>query len=244
MYSRYGKYSGGERYSLVDNNTQNLIPDSGISYFKYQLNPFSSFEYTNGKGMWDLSATTMFPKPESKIVTSGLTEPLFIKGRDWDSAEQAYIQYNIDIARYANKSARVVFRFDNNTYVNSDYQIDLVNVSGTSYDFEGTGHSWQTTTVNTIDYNTATWTNLALSTANARWNFDTGGTPTAGAANTSAASGTYYAYAESTGMITYGSYFAWLRSPVISLGATPTLSFYLCRFVSGPYITVHLDIQA
>lgn len=245
MISRYGRYSGGQRKALVETAIGNelILSDSALRYYNYNVIPFDSFEYTQCKGIWDISTPEMFPKPESKVVTSGLTYPLFAKGYDWTSPEQAYIQYTINIARYANKSARVVFRFDNNGFNTSDYQIDLVNVSGTSYDFENTGHSWQTTTTSTINYSAATWSTLAVGTTNGRWNVDTAGTPTVGAANTAAASGSYYVYAESTGMSTTTNYFAWLRSPVIALGATPTLSFYLCRFVSGPYITVYLDIQ-
>ncbi len=245
MFTRYGKYTGGKRVALVNPATPGLVSQSGISYFQYAYIPFSKFEYTNLKGMWDLATTTTFPKPESKIITSGLTEPLFVRGLNWTSpTDQAYIQYTIDISRYRNKSARVVFRVDNNKLDTSDYQVDLVNISGTSYDFENTGHNWQTTTTNALTYDLATWSTLAVGTTNARWNVDTGGTPTVGAANTAAASGSYYVYAESTGTSLTTSYLMWLRSPIIALGATPTLSFYLCRNVSGPYFTVHLDVQA
>jgi hypothetical protein len=245
MYSRFGKYTGGQKYALVDPNLPGLTSESGINYYKYEYTNFFNFEYTNLKGMWDLSTTNMFPKPESKIVTSGLTEPLFVKGSNWITPdEQSYIQYTLDISRYRNKSARVVFRLDNNTFTTADYQVDLVNISGTSYSFENTGHNWQTSTNNAIRYDLATWATLAVGTTNGRWNVDTGGTPTVGAANTAAAGGTYYVYAETTNTSTVTSYFMWLRSPVIALGATPTLSFYLCRFANGPYFTVHLDVQA
>lgn len=248
MISRFGRYSGGERKALADFNSSGIKSDSSIEYQAIPYVPVftpQNFEYTYTKGIWGLSASEEFPKAESRIVTSGLTSPLFSKyGDAWTSAEQAYIQYTINISRYANKNARVVFRLDNFAFDAIDYQIDLVSVSGTTYSFENTGESWQTTTAHTQNYTSATWTTLAVGTTNGRWNVDTGGTPSPGAANTAAAGGSYYVYAETTGTTNVDFYRFWLRSPVIALGATPTLSFYLCRFVAppGPWLSVHLDI--
>lgn len=247
MKSRYGNYIGGKRPLMIDYTYWDMVSSSSkfipISEFYDKVFSDTDYDYTYGKGVWGLTSTMDFVKTDSKVTQSGLTGPLFSVGPTWDASEQSYIQYTIDIARYVNKSARVVFKLDiNGASGSSDYQLDLINVSGTSYSFENVTHSFQTTTAHTRLYEQATWTNVAVATTNARWNVDTGGTPS-GAASTSAAGGTYYIFGNSIGTPLYQNYRMWLRSPVVSLGATPTLSFYLCRFVAGPYLSVHLDIQ-
>ena len=236
MRGRYGGYTGGKKRLLYDYTTLKsesaIQADGAISA--------NSFDYTAGKGIWSLRSTNQFPKAINKTVASGLTSELFtIKNQN-----NAWTQRTINVSRYANKTARAVFRYINkNNSELADLQLDLVVLSGTTYSFENTGESFQTTTTDTRSYLSATWTNVAVATTNGRWNADTGGTPTTNAARTDAAGGTYYVYAETSGIGVADDYNFWLRSPAVALGASPTFTFYEARAGAGTgELYVYLDI--
>lgn len=237
MSGRYGGFTGGKRRLLYEfdklKSESALQADSPIDA--------GNFDYTSGKGIWSLRSTNQFPKAINQTVSSGLTSELLrIKGEN-----NAWTQRTINISRYANKSARVVFRYINRDGGEfGDFQLDLINVSGTSYSFENVSGSFQTNTTNNSRYSSITWSTISASTTGGRWNFDTGGTPTAGTARTDAAGGTYYVYAETSGNGAAEDYNFWLRSPIVSLGASPTLSFYEARLGSTiGELYVYLDIQ-
>lgn len=234
MRGRYGGYTGGKKRLLYDYTT--LKSESAFQADGAIL--ANNFDYTAGKGIWSLRSTNQFPKAINKSVASGLTSELFtVKNQN-----NAWTQRTINISGYANKTARAVFRYINkNNSELADLQLDLVVLSGTTYSFENTGETFQTTTTNTTRYTSATWTTVSVATTNGRWNADTGGTPTTNAARTDAAGGTYYVYAESSG--TSIDYNFWLRSPAVSLGASPTFTFYEARAGSSTgELYVYLDI--
>lgn len=236
MRGRYGGYTGGKKkllYDYTDLKSESALQADGATLA-------NNFDYTAGKGFWSLRSTNQFPKAVNKTVASGLTsELIIIKGQN-----NAWTQRTINISRYANKTARAVFRYINkNSSELADLQLDLIVLSGTTYSFENTGESFQTTTTDTRSYLSASWTNVSVATTNGRWNSDTGGTPTTNAARTDAAGGTYYAYAETSGIGAVKDYNFWLRSPAISLGASPTFTFYEARAGSGTgELYVYLDI--
>jgi len=236
MSGRYGAFTGGRRKLLYEFNT--LKSESALQA-DGAITP-TNFDYTSSKGIWSLSSTNQFPKSANKTVASGLTSELFaVNGQN-----NAWTQRTIDISRYANKTARVVFRYINkNESEVADLQLDLIVLSGTTYSFENISESFQTTTTDTKSYSSATWTAVSIATTNGRWNVDTGGTPTTNAARTDAAGGTYYVYAETTGTTTTNDYNFWLRSPAIALGASPTFTFYEARAgASTGELYVYLDI--
>jgi hypothetical protein len=236
MSGRYGGYTGGKKRLLNDYTT--LKSESAIQADGAIL--ANNFDYTSGKGIWSLRSTNQFPKATNKIVASGLTSE-FIRIKNQNNA---WTQRTIDISKYPNRTARAVFRYinTNNSEV-ADLQLDLIVLSGTTYSFENTGESFQTTTTDTRSYSSATWTNVSVATTNGRWNADTGGTPTTNAARTDAAGGTYYVYAETSGIGVVDDYNFWLRSPAVSLGASPTFTFYEARAGSGTgELYVYLDI--
>jgi hypothetical protein len=236
MSGRYGGYTGGRKKLLYDFNT---LKSGSALQADGAITP-NNFDYTSGKGIWSLGSTNQFPKSTNKTVASGLTSELFaVNGQN-----NAWTQRTINISRYANKTARAVFRYINkNESEVADLQLDLVVLSGTTYSFENVGESFQTTTTDTKSYSSATWTTVSVATTNGRWNVDTGGTPTTNAARTDAAGGTYYVYAETTGTTTTSDYNFWLRSPAIALGASPTFTFYEARAgASTGELYVYLDI--
>lgn len=237
MTGRYGGLWGGRKKLLTDFFTSRS--ESAV-----QADPAitpTDFDYTSSKGIWNLKSTSQFKKASNIVVASGLTSELIrIKG-----ANNAWTQRTINISQYANKSARVVFRYINRDSGElGDLQLDLISVSGTTYSFENVSESFQTNTTNNSRYSTITWSTIAASTTGGRWNFDTGGTPTVGTSRTDAAGGTYYVYAETSGNGAADEYNFWLRSPIVSLGASPTLSFYEARNGSTiGELFVYLDIQ-
>jgi len=155
----------------------------------------------------------------------------------------------VDISAYANEDVKLVFVYTNGTTGTSyqgDLQLDDIRLDGTTYSFESTGHSWQTTTTNTpvANYSSASFTNVAVGTTNGRWNSDAGGTPSSSTGLTTADAGTYYVYAETSGTSTSGHNYI-LRSPTVTLGSSPTLQYAEAR--SGGNIgtlNVYLDVQA
>ena len=98
---------------------------------------------------------------------------------------------------------RLVFGYVNGsqgTSFQGDIQLDDIRLDGTTYSFENTGHSWQTTTSNTLvsNYSSASFSTLATGTTTGKWNVDSGGTPSSGTGRTDADAGTYYVYAETS----------------------------------------------
>ena len=128
---------------------------------------------------------------------------------------------------------RLVFGYVNGsqgTSFQGDIQLDDIRLDGTTYSFENTGHSWQTTTSNTLvsNYSSASFSTLATGTTKAgKWNVDSGGTPSSGTGRTDADAGTYYVYAETSSGANGQGYI--LRSPAVTLGSSPTLSYAVAR---------------
>lgn len=234
--SRYGSLSGGRRQLL--SNYSDFKSKSSLQADNPQT-PIN-LDYTSGQGVWDLSSTTQFPKNVNREISLGLT-PELLQVKDTNNA---WSQRTVNISRYANRTARVVFRYINDLSGElGDIQLDLINLSGNSYSFENVGHSFETSTTNVSSYSLVSWTNIAVATTAGRWNVDTAGTPTANTARTDAADGTYYVYAETSSPGNSKDYNFWLRSPSVNLGANPTLTFYEARNGSTiGELYVHLEL--
>ena len=154
----------------------------------------------------------------------------------------------VDISAYANEDVKLVFIYTNGTGGTSyqgDLQLDDIRLDGTTYSFETSTESWETTTTNTpvANYSSASFTALGTGTLSYRWNRDALGTPSGSTGLTTADAGTYYVYAETSGSGTSGDNYI-LRSPTVTLGASPTLEYAEAR--SGGNIgtlNVYLDVQ-
>tara|TARA_R100001198_G_C5238005_1_gene215602 strand:- start:903 stop:2240 length:1338 start_codon:yes stop_codon:yes gene_type:complete len=156
---------------------------------------------------------------------------------------------NVDISAYAGEDVRLVFIYTNGssgTSYQGDLQLDDIRLDGTTYSFEtSTDEGWQTTTSDTSSssYASGSFTSLITSTTSYRWNRDAFGTPSGSTGLTTADAGTYYVYAETSGSNTLGDNYI-LRSPVVTLGSSPTLQYAEAR--SGGNIgtlNVYLDVQ-
>jgi len=155
---------------------------------------------------------------------------------------------NVDISAYAGEDVKLVFIYTNGssgTSYQGDLQLDDIRLDGTTYSFEASTESWQTSTtdVPASSYSGASFVSLATGTTSYRWNRDAFGTPSGSTGLSTADAGTYYVYAETSGSGTLGDNYV-LRSPTVTLGSSPTLQYAEAR--SGGNIgtlNVYLDVQ-
>jgi hypothetical protein len=163
------------------------------------------------------------------------------------SASWSLENLNSAVAAYSGSTARVVFKYRGGTSFTGDIQLDAITLGGTTAGFEAGIDSYQTSTSTdgaTSAYTSVTsWTALQTSTLAGRWNRDTGTTPSAGTGGLGAYAGSYFVYAETSGVGTPSKYF-WLRGPEIVI--TPAvLQFALGRQgATIGTIEVYLDITA
>ena len=127
---------------------------------------------------------------------------------------------------------RLVFKYTNGTtgtYIyNGDIQIDLIDIDGTTYDFENTGEGFQTSAAGETSYGSVSWQSLAVGETAERFNVHTGDTGSSDTGNLGAASGSYFVYAETSSPVVNGDVF-WLRSPEITFDGSTPISFYVGR---------------
>ena len=203
-------------------------------------------DYSKSGGIWDLTSTTQFAKTDTGggggSAPLGLSSSLLtISGQN-----DAWLQRTIDISSYANSTVYLVFQYLNTQGTfESDIQLDLIEIDGNTYSFENQTHSFQTSDGG--DYSTyagVTWANLAVEEDNrGLWQVDQGGTPSGNTGRTDAADGSYYVYAEMSGNAANANYNLWLRSPEITLGSSPTLTFYEARTGADiGQLDVYLDV--
>ena len=84
------------------------------------------------------------------------------------------------VAAYSGSTGRLVFKYLSGSSFRGDLQLDAITLGGTTAGFESGVDSYQTSTSTngaTSAYTSVTsWTNVATSTINGRWNRDTGNT--------------------------------------------------------------------
>lgn len=258
MSNRYGNLING-KYTFVHADWQ--VGQLGERYPFYRANESlmpelpktdTKFDYSgiNG-GIWNLSSTHQFPKNNNRTTQSGLTDPLHVS-----LIVNQYVSYTqniVNISRYPNRSARVVFQYllKGNPPIPADGIIDAINISGTTYGFEVSGENWQTTTTNAqgTPYQSLAWTTIASTRTRNRFArsntvtiienaFGPGAIPPA-----NGNFGLVTTYDTSYGEPAY--HMTWIRSPVVSLGASPTLSYQYFNVYSNfeSAIYTYLDLQ-
>jgi len=231
--SRFGGFNKGkEKYF---NNWDNLKSENVAA-----PETIADLDYSKAKGIWNLCSTIQFPKSQGPLYSLGLSSSLLQTTGDADG----WSQKTVDISGYAGATVRVVFKYTMIASVfTADIQLDAINIDGTTYSFENTGNSFQTSTTNTASYDSVSWSTLAVGTTGGAWNVDTGGTPSSGTARTDAASGSYYVYAESSSPGNVTGFVFWLRSPEVILSGSPTLTYFETRTgTSLGNLDVYLDV--
>lgn len=173
-------------------------------------------------------------------VSTGLSSSLFnVSGEN-----NAWTQQTVDISAYANCTVRLVFKYANGgSSFYGDLQLDAIDLDGNTYSFESTGESFETSASGESTYAGVSWGSLATGTTAERWNVDSGGTPSDSTGRADAADGSYYVYAETSSPANVNGYLFWLRSPEVTLGSTPTLTFYEARYGANiGQLDVYLDV--
>lgn len=205
-----------------------------------------SLNDTDVRGLVSIStgeiALDDFYGASASTVEEGLSDSLdSISG-----TSDAWLTRTVDVSDYAGSEVRLVFGYTNGsqgTSYQGDIQLDDIRLDGTTYSFENTGHSWQTTTSDTqiANYSTASFSTLSTGTTTNRWNVDSGGTPSGSTGRTDADAGSYYVYAETSSSAAGRGYV--LRSPAVTLGSSPTLSYAVARKGNNiGALNVYLDV--
>lgn len=256
MRNRYGNFIGGKYFypqneigtpywsTYVNRSAWSLIPNFPVSDAR--------FDYTSKEGgMWGIKSAFEFSKLDNRSIPStGLTEALdstWFPGTQGQWIAKDLQSRTINLSRYANRSVRLVFRASIlRDYIGnigaSDMYIDKISVSGITYGFEASAESFQTTTTNSysIDYNNLTWTTMASTATRDRFS-------RANVVNTIGASSNGNFAVRTNYNSTWGElpdHTMWLRSPVITLGANPILSFEYYLDIGGTNIIfTYLDLQ-
>lgn len=116
---------------------------------------------------------------------------------------------------YITAPYRVVFHYLSGNSFTGDIALDTIVINGTTYNFDSTNDGFETSTTGTSAIATAFSEKVTVptSTTARRWNRRTGSTPSASTGPTSAQSGSYYVYAETS---SYNNTNFWLFSPEIS----------------------------
>jgi hypothetical protein len=241
--SRFGGFRKGKK--LFEDRWDALKEDSGPGKEAPASFPerIQDFEYIYGKGIWDLTSTNQFPKAQfvAPSYSLGLTEPLLsVTGQN-----ASWSQRTVDISGYAGATVRLAFNYLNGSSFTGDIQLDDISLDGTTYGFESGVDGFQTTSANTSAYTSASWLNVATATTGGRWNRRTGNTPSGSTGNLGANTGSFYVYAETSSPGDVSGFSFWLRSPQVTLGASPTLSFYEGRQGAGiGTLDLYLDVIA
>lgn len=153
---------------------------------------------------------------------------------------------DVDISLYSGATVRPVFRYVSGSSFTGDIQLDNIQIDGNTYNFETSTESFQRNMFNTANYINVTWEALTTGTATGDWNRDSGGTGSSGTGETTAGSGVWYVYAETS---TSGSGFPsinfWLRGPEVTLGSNPDMSYMEARLgATIGTLNVYLDVTA
>ena len=258
MKNRYGNIIGGKYHytrSLLSETYQlSQIPPGVPSLTPRPTGNDYDYEYgSKTGGIWGIESTFTYPKNNSIRYDSsytGLTKPVgsILAYNTAGPTTGTWQSTNIDISKFANRSARVVFKFINESTpvfpYTSPFWVDFINISGNIYGFETSAESFETSTAESylFPYASITWSTVGTTATRPTRMYRANATTLLGQ---SAANGNFGFKATVDG--TYGELTnntIWLRSPVVALGATPTLSFsHLYEFTVSYSTFVYLDLQ-
>lgn len=236
--SRWGGFrKGRKRYTNWWNELR--TPEAASQSVVAPTSP-TDFDYTTAQGIWNLNSTVNFRGAPGSSYALG-----FSKSLDTISGQlDGWRQRTVDISSYAGATVRLVFHYVSGSSFTGDIQLDAINIDGNSYSFESGTESFQTSQSGEASYASVSWQALSTGEVGGRWNRDSDGTSSSGTARADAANGSFYVFAE-TSSPGYPSYNFWLRSPQVTLGSNPTLSYYETRLgATIGTLSVYLDVIA
>lgn len=153
-------------------------------------------------------------------------------------------QRTVDVSDYNGATAYLVFEYLNGSSFTGDIQLDFIEIGGNTYSFESSVHGFQKNSNKNISaYTSVLWTALTTGTSGGgNWFRDSGGTASSNTGLASAASGSYYVYAETSSPANASGYKFWLRSPSVVINSN-TFSYYEARKGAGiGTLNVYLDV--
>lgn len=236
--SRWGGFRKGRQ--IYTNWWDNLRTPGAASQSISAPTIPTDFDYTTAQGIWNLNSTVNFRGATTSAPAYRLG---FSSALDTISGQlDGWRQRTVDISAYAGATVRVAFHYVSGSSFTGDIQLDAINIDGTSYSFESGTESFQTSANGESTYGSVSWTDLSTGETSGSWNRDSGGTGSSGTARTDAANGSFYVFAE-TSSPGYPNYNFWLRSPQVTLGSNPTISYYETRLGDTiGTLSVYLDV--
>lgn len=217
--------SQGLQFEIINNGTGYVTVQAGtgVTLNKWgstQIEPYQSAQIyclSGTRAVLTLSSKDLqnFSLGSSRLTLSG-------ENAVWSSR-------SFTASDAVGKTGRMVFKYVTTTSFTADIQLDLINYgAGTTSDFETSPEGWETTTTNTPNWDNLTmvWASVPTNQLANYWNRDLSGTPSSNTGLTTAASGSYYLYAETS--VAHPATF-WLRSPEVTFTSS-TFSFYEARY--------------
>ncbi len=139
-----------------------------------------------------------------------------------------------DISTYvsAGSNVRIAFQYKSGASYTGDVQIDSVQIPNDFiHNFDGSAESYEVATATSSDVpydSVAAWSPIATSgSTTGIFNRDSGGTPSGNTGLTTASSGSWYIYAETSATgIGYPNMYFWVRTPAITLSTNATSLVY------------------
>jgi len=154
------------------------------------------------------------------------------------SSTAGWTNFTDDISSYvsAGSNIRIAFQYKSGTSYTGDIQIDTISIyNDFIHNFDANTHSYEVAAATTtdIDYaNLPPWSPMGTGYTTALFNRDSGGTSSSGTGLTTAHSGSWYIYAE-TSSTGYPNKYYWVRSPSITLTTNATaLNYAVARYGS------------
>ena len=191
------------------------------------------------------SRNLIFVQEPPPAFIPGLTGSLLTVSGEYNG----WRQQTVDVSAHKNRTVRLVFYYQTTTSFTADLQLDDINIDGNLSTFESSSDwtAWQTTTTNNVNtlYHNAAFSFVDTSNATGRWSRDTGGTGSSGTGltydHTLGTTAGGYLYAETS--VSPHPWGFWLRSPIITLSNSPTVTFWEARYgATMGTCDVYLDI--
>jgi hypothetical protein len=155
----------------------------------------------------------------SVVVVDGTTGAEIYTLHSWTGSNASNLWFNVSTNSYtAAPGHRILFKQLTGSDWYSDWQIDNVDINGTTYNFNVDATGWLSptstgTSISTVAFAAAVQVQTSTSTGHGRWNrLDTNSTPSSGTGS-STTYDQYYLYSEGS---SYYTQYKWLYSPIIT----------------------------
>ena len=205
------------------------IPDNSANALSFNGTDVTQVVF-NGTTVWQQSLGASYDLGITPILDT-------VSGQN-----NAWSQRTVDVSGYAGATVRPVFRYVSGSNYLGDIQLDQIVIGGTTSSFESSAESFESSYLGEETYASVSWAAIGTRTNYRRWVRDSNGTGSAGTGRQDAADGSFYLYAETSSTGSPSKNF-WLRGPQVTLGASPTFTYYEARLgATIGTLDVYLDV--